>query len=351
MKGRKIYTTVLLLGISASLGMGVSAQRISDSERLLMENIRLRQANDSLRHALYVLQDNTVFTLWDEITGLAQDSDNEYDYSCFGLDGVRQETEHMKKISACVPSFTIAYNDIFDKYIDLYTISRKGSMPYVLGRYYKHLPEFRKVFSKYGVPEELTALCIVESAVSPRALSKAGALGLWQLMPETARMYGLVVDEAVDQRLDVSLSTDAAARVLRDLRKSLGSWELAVLAYNCGAGTIRKAIILSGSNGVWDIYQHLPAETRAYLPSFIGARYCDIYRAEYGIKEKTYAKDSFDVYVVSSDSPIVRIAAEAGVPDTLLAEINCQYIAGIVPSGMAVRVPRGLAKKLKEANL
>lgn len=327
----------------------LNAQGVGENERLRLENIHLRQVNDSLRRQLRLLQEETIFGLWEGLTGLSPDKDAEYDYSGFGLTGEKMETDFMKKVLGTVPFFRLTYNDIFEKYIDLYTISRKKSMPFVLGRYNKYAARFKSVFRLYGVPEDLVALCIVESAVSQKALSKAGAYGMWQLMPETARRYGLVVDSTVDQRLDIMLATDAAARLLRDLKRSLGSWELALLAYNCGSGNVRKAIIKAqGSRSVWDIYDYLPAETRAYLPSYIGALYCEKYASEFKIEPRRYAPDVYELYTLKGDRTLAEIARTVGVDESLLAEMNCQFLRGLVPAGMDVYLPKGKGSLLKE---
>lgn len=345
---------ILLLTSLICLSHPGRAQGISEYDRLRLENNYLRQKNDSLRNALYALQSETVYSLWDALTGLSEDRDSEYDYnSGFGLQGTKLETEFMRKVMGTVPSLTLPYDDVFEKYIDLYTVSRKKSMPYVLGRYKKHQAQFRQAFITYGVPEELTLLSVVESAVSRKALSKAGAYGMWQLMPETARQYGLLVNEFVDERLDVEKSTVVAAKLLRDLKRNLGTWELAVLAYNCGSGNVRKAIIKAGgARDVWAIYRYLPAETRAYLPSLVGARFCQSYAGEYNIEIKTIRADApVDKYTVSSERSIQEIADAIGADAELLAEVNCQYLKRIVPAGMSIAVPKGAAQRLKDIAL
>lgn len=340
---------ITLLTIVLTFGVRVGAQGISEYDRLRLENMRLRQANDSLSRALHALKGETVFLLWDELSGLDEDKDSEYDYmSGFGLEGTRTETEFMKKVMGSVPSLTVSYDDIFEKYIDLYIVSRKKSMPFVLGRYRKYLPEFRAAFAKYGVPEELTALAIVESAVSKKAVSRVGAVGIWQLMPDTARQYGLTIGDFVDERLDVKKATDVAARMLRDLKRNLGTWDLAVLAYNCGAGNVRKAIIRSGgSRDVWDIYEHLPAETRAYLPSFVGARYCERYADEYNITVKNIAGEpACEEYRADMILSLEWVSRQLQVDSHVLSELNLKYYTGMVPAGRPFLIPKGLGDLL-----
>lgn len=174
----------------------------------------------------------------------------------------------------------IPEDDVLWKYVDIYSVQRKRGMALGLSRYDHYLEMFRKAFRKYGVPEELTLLSIVESACNTRAKSKAGAVGLWQFMPETARSYGLTVDGAVDDRYDPVKATDAAARYLRDLEKSLGTWSLALMSYNCGKGRLQKALAACGDNLSYEeLYRHLPTETREYLPALVAAMYVNQNRA------------------------------------------------------------------------
>lgn len=272
----QIRKLVLLVFTITSFQVVCMAQRDGEIERLRMENLYLRQKNDSLRQALNFFEREKVIDPWDSLTGIGDDADiDDSSYSGFGMSSNAQNLSFQKEVMSTVPFFSLNYDEIFRLYIDKYTIARRKIMPAILKRYFSYLPLFQDTFRRYGVPEQLTALCIVESAVSRRALSPVGAYGMWQLMPDTARQYGLQVNEETDEREDVKKSTDAAARMLRDLKKSLGSWEMAVLAYNCGSGTVRKAIVKKGgSKDVWAIFELLPSETRAYLPSFVAVNYC-----------------------------------------------------------------------------
>ena len=138
----------------------------------------------------------------------------------------------------------------------------------VLARYAAYEEELRSAFKKKGLPEDLTLLAAVESAMNPRALSKAGARGMWQLMPGTARHYGLRCDGFVDDRLDYRRSTVAAASYLEKAFARYGDWRLAISSYNCGFASVDRAITRAGSREYWDIYRFLPAETRGYFPAF-----------------------------------------------------------------------------------
>jgi soluble lytic murein transglycosylase-like protein len=128
------------------------------------------------------------------------------------------------------------------------------------------LPDrIRQILRDEGLPESLIAVAQVESALNPIALSPKGARGIWQLMPETARSFGLVVDARRDDRLDPIKSTLAAARFLKLLYSRWGDWDLAFAAYNAGPGAVERALTGDPS---WsrEIEQRLPAETRNYVP-------------------------------------------------------------------------------------
>lgn len=149
-----------------------------------------------------------------------------------------------------------------------YIARHKKGLQIVLGRYEAYEEELRAIFRKRGLPEDLTLLAAVESAMNPRALSKAGARGMWQLMPGTARHYGLRCDGFVDDRLDYRRSTVAAASYLEKAFARYGDWRLAISSYNCGFASVDRAITHAGSREYWDIYHFLPAETRGYFSAF-----------------------------------------------------------------------------------
>jgi membrane-bound lytic murein transglycosylase B len=129
------------------------------------------------------------------------------------------------------------------------------------------------ILREEDIPEEISALVLVESAGQPTALSPKGARGIWQFMPDTARRYGLTVDSEIDDRLDVQKSTRAAARYLRDLRIQLGSWSLALAAYNAGEKIVQNAVSRAGSEDFALLVRKrlLPSETRAYVPAVLAA--------------------------------------------------------------------------------
>ena len=131
----------------------------------------------------------------------------------------------------------------------------------------------RPILAREGVPNQLASVIQVESGGNPLALSPKGARGLWQLMPDTARRYGLRVDDQLDERLDLEKSTASAARYLRDLYTQFGSWPLALAAYNTGEQNLQRAIDRARSRDfpTLSTLGYLPLETRNYVPSVLAA--------------------------------------------------------------------------------
>ena len=152
--------------------------------------------------------------------------------------------------------------------------SRKsGALSLAAARVELLRPTIEPILRREGVPPELSAIVFVESGGRSAALSSKGARGLWQLMPETARRYGLVVDGVRDERLDINKSTYAAARYLSELHQQFGTWPLAIAAYNTGEQNVQRAIdrIRSREFKVLSSSGLLPLETRSYVPAVMAA--------------------------------------------------------------------------------
>ena len=129
------------------------------------------------------------------------------------------------------------------------------------------------ILKKYRLPSSLKYLAVIESNLQSNALSSAGALGPWQLMPETARGLGLVVDNTKDERVDLNKSTNAAAKFLSQLYEKLNDWLLVIAAYNGGPGRVEQIIKKKGSHDFWEIQNDLPAESRTHVKKFIATHY------------------------------------------------------------------------------
>ncbi len=229
--------------------------------------------------------------------------------------------------------FPMVYNNDIKRYINLYT-KRKQSLSLLLGLAKYYFPMFEEVLDKYNCPIELKYLAIIESALNPNAVSRAGATGLWQFMYKTGKLYGLDVNTLVDYRRDPIKATDAAARYLKYLSDTFfGDWVLAMAAYNCGPGNVTKAIVRSGGKtDFWDLYDYLPKETRGYVPAFYGAWFAMRYYDKYGITAAEAKFSQTDTIHIHHKVHFQQIEALMGIPEEELKLLNPQYKMSIVPA-------------------
>ncbi|MBK7406928.1 MAG: transglycosylase SLT domain-containing protein [Saprospirales bacterium] len=213
------------------------------------------------------------------------------------------------------------------------TYGKKGSEA-MLGRAVLYFPTFEYYLNLYGLPSQLKYLAMVESNLRPNATSEVGAAGLWQLMPSTAQQLGLHVNSYVDERRDPHSSTEAAVRFLADLYKQFGSWELALAAYNCGAGNVSKAIRNGGSKDFWKIREYLPAQTQVYVPRFIAAAYLAEYYTQHGLQPvfPEYDLRFSRTIRVYSQLPLNKVASITGISISVIRKLNPAYRQGIIPA-------------------
>jgi len=152
-----------------------------------------------------------------------------------------------------------------------------------LSRAKRHLPLIKRVFKVHGIPPGLAYMAIIESGFHTGPVSRAGAVGLWQFMPQTARDYGLKVNAQVDERRDPVKSTYAAARHLRHLYRRFRDWPLAVAAYNCGQGCVESAMRRTGRRTYWQLARSLPPETREFVAAVMAAGIVSLNRKYHGL--------------------------------------------------------------------
>lgn len=168
------------------------------------------------------------------------------------------------------------------KWIRYYAYNKRERTERIFKRYEKWQAYIAECFSSYGIPTELAELCIVESACTSNALSSVGALGMWQIMPETGIQYGMTINMIEDDRLDPIKATGVAAKILNDNYRITGDWTLAVASYNCGAGRTNNIKRGSGTSDWLSIKKRFPKETQQYIPSLLAAHYVWSYRDKLG---------------------------------------------------------------------
>jgi membrane-bound lytic murein transglycosylase D len=198
----------------------------------------------------------------------------------------------------------------------------------------KWFPMMRKIAREEGAPEEILYLSIIESGLSPYATSWAKAVGLWQFIKGTGQMYGLGVDYWMDERRDPEKATRAAMRHLKDLYNELGDWHLALAAYNCGLGGVRRAVARSGMTrpNYWDVRPYLPKETRNYVPLYVAAAKVCMNPEAYGFTTLQFEdRFSYETVPVSEAVDFRVLARCAGVGEETLHDLNPELIHNSTP--------------------
>lgn len=232
---------------------------------------------------------------------------------------------------------SLPFNETVKNYMVLYSEKMKTRMGNILAVSSYYMPVFEEALDRYGLPQELKIMAIIESALNPVAVSRAGAKGMWQFMMKTGKSYGLRINSFVDERLDVTKAADAAARYLRDLYKIFGDWCITISAYNCGPGNVNKAIKRAGGRrDFWSIYPYLPRETRGYMPAFVGAMYAMTYYKEYGLAPAPMQMPAHtDTFEIHRNLHFDQISEVIGIPVEELKNLNPQYIRDVIPGNEA----------------
>lgn len=269
------------------------------------------------------------------------------------------DTEWLRGLT--LPNLPVRYEDRVLKYLRFYRDSPSGrsiarAWAKKSGRY---LQAVRAELVKAGLPSDLVFLSLIESGHNPTVYSSAGAAGLWQFMPETARHYGLIVDRWVDERLDPVRSTEAAVKLLADLHQRFGTWDLAMAAYNMGHGGLQRAIKKFNTNDFWELSRHeagIPWETTLYVPKILATAILMNNKSAFGIESvEADPAESFDTVLVGHAVSLEDVARTAGIAPEKLIAMNPQYRAARTPpqrpgrpsENFRVRVPGGLSATLQ----
>lgn len=269
-----------------------------------------------------------------------------------------------------LPDFPVRLTDRVVRYLKFYRDSKRGkaiarAWAAKSGRY---TAAMRAEIARAGLPRDLVWLSLVESGHNPTIVSPAGAAGMWQFIPASARAYGLTVDRWVDERLDPQRATVAAAQYLSDLHQRFGSWDLAMAGYNMGHGGLARAIRKYNTNDFSRLITYeagIPLETTLYVPKIAAIAIVMNNRRAFGIDHiKPDPAVSFDTVFVDPGVELKVVAKAAGIPIESLRSMNPQYRLGRVPPPApatekgsqsstqrerrprwSVRVPRGLGRR------
>lgn len=244
------------------------------------------------------------------------------------------DSVYMNRLAGIDSPINFTYNSQVKSYIELYTIKRRSLVQSMLGLSEYYFPMFEEALDARQMPMELKYLPVIESALNPKAYSRAGASGLWQFMYYTGKQYGLNINSYIDERRDPYSSTQAAVEFLQDLHDIYKDWFLVIAAYNCGPGNVNKAIRRSGGHrDFWKIYYHLPKETRGYVPAFIAAAYT----FEYAKQHQLYATPTTlpvatDTIMVYQPLHFKQMADMLNLKVEYLRELNPQYRRDVIPA-------------------
>ncbi|MBL7966628.1 MAG: LysM peptidoglycan-binding domain-containing protein [Prolixibacteraceae bacterium] len=244
------------------------------------------------------------------------------------------DSVYIQRLQSMQSAVSLSYNNTVKNFIAMYTVRKPKQVAVMLGLANYYFPMFEEALAKYGLPMELKYLPIIESALNPGANSVASAVGLWQFMYGTGKMYKLEISTFVDERRDPLKATDAAVRYLRDLYNIYNDWHLVIAAYNCGPGNVNKAIKRSGNaRDYWKIYYKLPKETRGYVPAFIAANYVMNFYQSHNIFPKSPDFPIItDTIMVNDYLHFNQVSEVIGLPVEQIRSLNPQYRRDIIPA-------------------
>ena len=252
-----------------------------------------------------------------------------------------QSSIYKRRLDSIKKDVPLDYNEYVQSYIDIYAHNR-DEMGQVLGLTKYYFPIYEKAFRDAGIPDEIKYLSIVESKLDPYAVSRVGATGPWQFMFTTAKLYGLNINDYVDDRRDPIQASYAAAAYLKDAYEEFGDWLLAIASYNCGSSNVEHAIDKAGgATDFWSIRQYLPAETRGYVPAYIAVTYLMNYYSKHNIIPKPCTISlKTDTVVVNNYVALSTVAQVLNVDTREIAALNPSYKRQVINGSKSV--PRRL---------
>ncbi|MTB51966.1 lytic transglycosylase domain-containing protein [Lewinella sp. W8] len=255
------------------------------------------------------------------------------------------ETEISRRLAGLqLPLSTSANDAHLQRKLTDYLGNGSHSTERMLGRANQYFPVFEYYLEKHGMPSSLKYLAVAESMLVPGAVSSARAAGLWQLMPATAREMGLRVDAVVDERMDLYRSTEAAVVMLKGLYQQFGDWHLALAAYNCGPGRVRRAIRAAGGHTYYPkVKRFLPQESQQYVAAYVAAAYTINYAGDYGLTaEELLLEDSIATVRVHRALNLRQLSRACDLSYRNVRQLNPSFVRGYIPAsskGYWLRVP------------
>jgi len=262
-------------------------------------------------------------------------------------DELRAELELVRSADrGATYDYPIDLNDKVLTWVSLFSSTKRGFMENALGRASMYLPMIRQVFAEEGVPSDLAYLAVIESGFRNEAKSRAKAVGMWQFIRSTGRIYGLSGNAWVEERRDPMKATRAAARYLKRLFELTGDWYLAASSYNAGPLTLDRAIQNMGTRNFWDLSRSrwLRTETKNYIPELCAAILVGRNPERYGLHIVSLVPYAYETVTVASMTSLTVLARCAGTETATLKILNPELLRGSTPPGTyQLRVPPGKA--------
>ncbi len=262
-------------------------------------------------------------------------------------DELRAELERVRVAEqGATYDFPIDLNDKVATWVNLFGTTKRGFMENAMGRASMYMPMIRQVFAEERVPADLAYLAVIESGFRNEAKSRAKAVGMWQFIRSTGRIYGLTANAWVEERRDPVKATRAAARYLKRLYEITGDWYLAASSYNAGPLTLERAIQNVGTRNFWDLARSrwLRTETKNYIPQLCAAILVGRNPERYGLRIAPLMPYAYETVTVSTMTSLTVLARCAGTDAGTLKALNPELLRGSTPPGTyQLRVPPGKA--------
>ncbi len=247
----------------------------------------------------------------------------------------------------------LTYSEDSKRYIDQYIVDNPEQFARIMGRAEYYFPLFDEKLANNNLPLELKNIAIIESALNPLAVSRSGAVGLWQFLFHTSKMFDLRIDSYIDERRDPEKSTEAACEYLKYLYRIFNDWQLAITAYNGGPGMIEMAIEKSGGKtNYWELRPYLTIEARNYYPKFVAACYASRFYNRHDIEVEHLPYKFHEVGTVSVKQPVwfKQVVGAIDITVEELRELNPSFKQNYIPvygKPASLALPKSLVKEFQ----
>jgi membrane-bound lytic murein transglycosylase D len=240
----------------------------------------------------------------------------------------------------------VILNDSVENEMEYFKTRGRDIFQLWLDRSARYIPVMKDIFREKNLPEDLVYVAMIESGFNPYAVSWARAVGPWQFMPSTGKLYGLKIDWWIDERKDPIKSTQAAAEHLKDLHNLFGSWPLALASYNAGARKVQRAVLRTRSEDFWDLKasRFIRKETKNYVPKYMAAMIIAKNPEAYGFSLSNVAPFKYDEVVITESTDLRLIARCAGCTYEDIKGLNPEIRRWVTPpqyDNYVLRIPSG----------